>query len=453
MIFSSPHAAVTIPETSLTDFVLQRSAEFGEKPALVDGVSGRTVRYDQIGGAISRLAAGLASYGVGQGDVLAICSANLPEYALTFHAVAKLGGVVTMISPLFTENEVRDQLRDSGAKYLVTLPQLLDKARQAAQGVDIWEIFVIGEAESAISLASLFETDGSLPLVKINPREDLAALPYSSGTTGFPKGVMLTHHNLVSILCQMAAVDAVKQNDTMICIVPMYHLYGLQVVVNLALSQGATVVTLPRFDLSQFLSALERFEVTVAPLVTPICLALSRAAEVDDYDLSKLRLIYCGAASLPDAIAQACKQRLSCEIRYGYGLTEVSPLSHTSIPPRTDKPGSVGYCLPNTQCKIVDYTTNAELGPNQEGEIWLRGPQVMKGYLGNPKATAEMIREDGWLRTGDIGYSDEEGRLLCRRSSEGVDQIQRPAGCAGRIGGNSPFAPSNCRCWSHTQFG
>src|SRR6266536_529642 len=411
MIFSSPHPAVTIPDISLTDFVLGRAPDFGEKPALIDGPSGRTISYAQLTETIPRLAAGLASHGLSKGDVLAIYSTNSPEFALAFHAVAKLGGVVTMVPPLFTDDEISAQLKNADTKYLLTIPSLLDKARAVASGAGIREIFVIGDNERATSVASLLDVDGSVPVVKIDPNDDLAALPYSSGTTGFPKGVMLTHHNLVAMLCQLRAIDALTENDTMVCVVPMYHLYGLQVVVNLALHQGATVVTLPRFDLNQFLSALQQYNVTVAPLVPPIVLALSRAAEVDNYDLSKLRLIHCGAAPLPHNIAHRCKQRLGCDIRYGYGLTEVSPLSHASMPPRTDKPGSVGYCLPNPHCRILDYTTGMELGPNQEGEICLRGPQVMKGYLGNPKATVKMIPGDGWLHTGDIGYADEEGRL------------------------------------------
>ena len=410
MIFSSPHPAVTIPEISLTEFVLDRAPDLDGKPAIIDGPSGQMVSYAQLTGTISRLAAGMASHGLRKGDVLAIYSANSPEYALAFHAVATLGGVVTMVPPLFTDEEIERQLSDANAKYILTIPPLLDKVRAVAP-TGIREIFVLGEDERAISFASLLDTNGKIPIVNINPREDVVALPYSSGTTGFPKGVMLTHHNLVSMLCQLHAIDALTENDTMICIVPMYHLYGLQVVMNLALSHGATVVTLPRFDLEQFLSALERYEVTVAPLVPPLVLALSRAAEVDNYDLSKLKLIHCGAASLPHEIAQSCMERLGCEIKYGYGLTEVSPLSHASISTATDKPGSVGYCLPNTQCRILDYTTGVELGPNQEGEISLRGPQVMKGYLGNRQATDNMISEDGWLRTGDIGYCDEEGRL------------------------------------------
>jgi acyl-CoA synthetase (AMP-forming)/AMP-acid ligase II len=411
MIFSSPHEAVTIPEVSLTDYILERATQMGDKPALIEGVSGRPITYDQLPSMIKRLAAGFASYGLGKDDVLAIYSPNLPEYALAFLAVASLGGATTMVSPLFTVDEITTQLRDSGARFLLTIPQLMDKARQAAKATGISHLFVVGQAEGAVSLVSLLASSG-VTSVRIDPQIDVAALPYSSGTTGFPKGVMLTHYNLVSMLCQLRANEAVTDQDTMICVVPMYHLYGLHVVVNLGISQGATVVTLPRYEINQFLSALEKYQVTVAPLVPPLVLALSRAPEVNNYDLSKLRLIHCGAASLAKSVARSCSQRLDCQIRYGYGLTEVSPLSHASMPSRNDKAGSVGFCLPNTECKIVDHLTGRELGTGEVGEIWVRGPQVMKGYLGNQQATMEMLHADGWLRTGDLGYAEADGSLF-----------------------------------------
>ena len=412
MIFSSPHEAVTIPETSLAEYVLQRAPEFGNKPALIDGSTGLTVTYSDLAPTIHKLAAGFGRHGLGKGDVLAIYSPNSTEYALAFLAVAMLGGATTMVPPLSTDTELKTQLKDSGAQYLLTIPQLLTKVDHATQGNQIRQTFVIGESAGTIPFRSLLTQSEPLPEIKINRRSDVVALPYSSGTTGFPKGVMLTHHNLVSMLCQLNASEALTEKDTMICVVPMYHLYGLHVVVNLGLSQGATIVILPRYDLVQFLQTLARCSVTVAPLVPPLVLELSRVREVDQYDLSALRLIHCGAAPLAPEVADACSERLGCAIRFGYGLTEVSPLSHSSMPSIPDKPGSVGYCLPNTECQIVDYNTGAELGPNQPGEIWIRGPQVMKGYLGNPQATEEMIREDGWLRTGDIGYAEEDGRLF-----------------------------------------
>ena len=414
MIFSSPHPTVAIPEISLTDFVLQRAAEFHDKPAIIEGETGRTITYAQLTPLIRRLAAGFANLGLQKGDVLAIYSPNSPEFALTFLAVTSLGGVVTMVPPLFTDDEIKTQLRDSAARFLVTIPALLGKARDAATASRIEKIIVIGDSGSddVIPFASLLTRDSEPPASLIDPREDLAALPYSSGTTGFPKGVMLTHRNLVAMLCQLQANEAFTEDDTMICLVPMYHLYGLHVVMNLALSQGATVVTLPRYELKQFLEALEKYEVTIAPLVPPLVLALARAPEVEDRDLTKLRLIHCGAASLPHSVAEDCTKRLGCRIRYGYGLTEVSPLSHASVPWKQDAPGAVGYCLPNTECKIVDPDTHAELGANETGEIWIHGPQVMRGYLGNPEATREMIDADGWLRSGDVGYVDELGELF-----------------------------------------
>jgi len=412
MIFSSPHEAVTIPETSLAEYVLGRAHEFGNKPALIDGLSGRTISYAELVDKSSRLATGLARHGFQRGDVLAIFSPNSPEYVLAFLAVAMLGGATTMVPPLFTDEEVRTQLADSEADYLMTIPQLLPKLNQVMPESTVRKVFVVGEAEGAIPFSALLDQKMPLPELNVNPRSDVVALPYSSGTTGFPKGVMLTHYNMVSMLRQLHAVEALTEEDTLVCVVPMYHLYGLHVVVNLGLSQGATIVTLPRYDLGQFLKTLERYQVTVAPLVPPLVLDLSRAPELDHHDLSKLRLIHCGAAPLAADVAQACSERLGCPIRFGYGLTEVSPLSHSSLPSIPDKPESVGYCLPNTECKIVDYTTGEELGPNQAGEIWVRGPQVMKGYLGNNHATAEMLRKDGWLRTGDIGYAEEDGRLF-----------------------------------------
>jgi acyl-CoA synthetase (AMP-forming)/AMP-acid ligase II len=413
MIFKSPHPPVTIPEVPVTDYVLRRAVELGDKAALIDGPTGRTYTYGQLPTLINRLAHGFADHGLRKGDVLAIFSPNLPEYALAFHAAASLGVATTMVPPLFTEEEIIKQLVDSGAEYLLTIPQLMSKASAAMPASAVKKIFVIGEAEGAISFTSLLKEDDKPARAQINPREDVAVLPYSSGTTGFPKGVMLTHWNLVSMLRQMEGTEAFSKTDTMVCVVPMYHLYGLHIVVNLGLTQGATIVTVPRYDLNQFLQMLQQYKVTIAPLVPPLVLALSRAPQVDDYDLSALRLIHCGAATLADNIARVCTERLGCHVRYGYGLTEVSPLSHASLAnPKKQKPGSVGYCLPNTECRIVDYTTGVELGADEKGEIWVRGPQVMKGYLGNTQATAEMIDRDGWLRTGDIGYCDTDGRLF-----------------------------------------
>lgn len=414
MIFHSPYPDVVIPETLLPTFVFQRTRELADKPAIIDGPSGRTLTYGQLAGAIQLAAAGLAARGMRKGDVFAIYSPNLPEYAIAFHAVATLGGINTTINPLYTVPELTHQLKDAGAKYLLTIPQFLDKAREAAQAANLREIFVFGEAEGATPFAALLKNAGQLPDVQINPKRDLVVLPYSSGTTGLPKGVMLTHHNLVANIAQLSGIDfgrlRVTEKDTVMGLLPFFHIYGMVVIMNYAFFVGATVVTMPRFDLEQFLQLIQKYRITFMHLVPPIVLALAKHPLVDQYDLSSLRGINSGAAPLSGDLEQACSQRLNCLVSQGYGMTEASPVTHT----RTDKPdvlkpGSIGPTIPNTEVKLVDVATGAELGPNEQGEVLIRGPQIMQGYLNNPQATANTLDRAGWLHTGDIGYADEDG--------------------------------------------
>lgn len=412
MIFRGPFADVTIPEVPLTDLVLRRARELGDKPALIEGVSGRVVTYAQLEQRINEVASGLNKRGFKKGQVFGILSPNCPEYGIAFHAVAKLGGINSPINPLYTEKEIGHQLKDAGARFLVTIPQFLDKARVAAQEAGVEEVFVFGEAEDVTPFASLVDQGVQPPDVKIDIREDLVALPYSSGTTGLPKGVMLTHHNLVSNIMQMEGLCYFTEDDRLVCVLPLFHIYGLVVILNMGLYVGATIVTLPRFDLEQFLETLSKYQITLAHLVPPIVLALSKHPRVDDFDLSNLRMLFSGAAPLDKNLTQACMQRLNCRLRQGYGMTETSPVTHSS-PANVEnvKLGSVGVPAPSTECKIVDLENGEALGPNQEGEICVRGPQVMKGYLNRPEATASTIDSEGWLHTGDIGYVDEDGHF------------------------------------------
>ena len=413
MIFRGPYENVTIPEVPLTSFVLQRAAELGNKPALIEGPTGRIVTYVKLAESIRRVAASLAARGFVKGEVFGILSPNVPEYAIAFHGVALLGGIITPINPLYTEREIAHQLKDAGAKFLVTGPQFIDKARAAAEAAQIEELFVFGESEGATAFASLLESNGDVPAVEIDPRNDLVVLPYSSGTTGLPKGVMLTHQNLVANICQMEGLDYFTEKDTLIAVLPLFHIYGLVVILNMGLSTGATIVTMPRFELEHFLRALQDYGVTMAHIVPPIVLALSKNPAVDSYDLSKLQSIFCGAAPLGAALTQAFTDRIKCNVRQGYGMTETSPVTHSSpSDPRQVKFGSVGVCAPNTECKVVDLQTGAPLGPNKEGEICVRGPQVMKGYLNQPEATAHTIDSEGWLHTGDVGYADQDGHFF-----------------------------------------
>ena len=349
MIFKGPYPDVEIPETALTPFVMHRAQELADKAALIDGPTGRSITYAQLQDSIAIVAHNLAQRGFKKGEVIGILSPNCPEYAIAFHATAILGGIVTPINPLYTRSEIAHQLKDAGARFLVSIPLMIEKASGAARDANVEEIFVFGEAEGATPFASLLEDNGRATQVEINAREDLVALPYSSGTTGLPKGVMLTHYNLVANLRQMEGLCYFYEDDTLICVLPLFHIYGLVVVLNMGLYTGATVVTMPRFEMESFLKAIQDYDVTLAHIVPPIVLGLAKSPVVDNYRLPKLKTIFSGAAPLGEDLTRACMDRLGCVVRQGYGMTETSPVTHSSpAPPRELKFGSVGVPAPNT---------------------------------------------------------------------------------------------------------
>jgi 4-coumarate--CoA ligase len=240
--------------------------------------------------------------------------------------------------------------------------------------------------------------------------DDVVALPYSSGTTGLSKGVMLTHKNLVANVAQTLGAIPSAPDERLMAVLPFFHIYGMQCMMNCGLRAGATVITLPRFDLEQFLRAHQDYRITRSFVAPPIVLALARHTLVDSFDLSHLRLVNSGAAPLKAELAAECSKRLGCDVIQGYGMTELSPVSHLT-PPGWFRPGSVGITAPNTQTRIVDPVTGVDRGTGEEGEVWVRGPQVMKGYLNTPQATAATLDADGWLHTGDLGCMDPDGHL------------------------------------------
>jgi acyl-CoA synthetase (AMP-forming)/AMP-acid ligase II len=407
--YRSPDPDVRIPDDDVTTFVLERADEWGDKPALVDGPSGREVSYTALTGAVRSLAAGLAARGFEKGAVLAVFMPNLPEYAIAFHGAASAGGKCTTVNPLYTANELAHQLSDSGARFLLTVPPFLDTAREAAERAGVEELFVIGEAEDATAFAELLGDAADGPAPGIEPGTDLAVLPYSSGTTGLPKGVMLTHRNLVANLCQVQSGFAIEPGDTLIGVLPFFHIYGMTVIMNQGLRAGATIVTMPRFDLEQFLDLIEAHAVTRAYVVPPIALALGKHPAVEGRDLSSLRTIMSGAAPLGAELAEQVAERIDCQVIQGYGLTETSPVTHMIRPEGENRPGSIGVALPQTECRLVDPESGEDVTAGQRGELWIRGPQVMAGYLNNDEATRATVDEDGWLHTGDIAVVDEDG--------------------------------------------
>ncbi|HEV2751525.1 MAG TPA: 4-coumarate--CoA ligase family protein [Gemmatimonadales bacterium] len=411
MILRSPYPDVLVPDIPLHRFVLARAAALGDKPALIDGPSGRTLTYAQLGAGVERVAAGLAAQGFKQGDVLGLFAPNCPEFALAFHGALAAGGVVTTVNSLSTVQDLQFQLRNAGARFLVTVAPFLDRAVPAAALADIERVFVLGgapESPGTTPFDALLATAAPAPDIAFEPATDLAALPYSSGTTGLPKGVMLTHHNLVANLLQTAVLHDVSAEERIVAVLPFFHIYGLQVVLNLGLKAGATLVTMPRFELEAFLGLLQHYRITRAFVVPPIVLALAKHPVVERFDLSSVTAMMSGAAPLDAELETACARRVRCKLVQGYGLTEASPVTHANPPERT-KPGTVGQLLPNTECRIVASASGEDLGPGEDGELWIRGPQVMVGYLNNLEATAAMLDQDGWLHTGDVGHADQDG--------------------------------------------
>jgi acyl-CoA synthetase (AMP-forming)/AMP-acid ligase II len=320
------------------------------------------------------------------------------------------------VHPLATPEEFAKQLGDSRARWIVTVSPLLETARRAAElAGGIREIFVCDSAPGHRSLIDMLATAAPEPEIAFDPAEDVAALPYSSGTTGIPKGVMLTHRQIATNLAQLAPAVPAAPGDRILAVLPFFHIYGLTALMNAPLRQGATVVVLPRFDLETFLAAIEKHRITGLYVAPPIVLALAKHPAVARYDLSGLKYVISAAAPLDAQLARACAQRLGLPpIGQAYGMTELSPRTHVVPLDRLhDAPaGTVGRLIAGTEMRIVSLDDpDKDLGTGESGEILIRGPQVMKGYLGRPDATAAMIDADGWLHTGDVGRTDEDGWL------------------------------------------
>jgi acyl-CoA synthetase (AMP-forming)/AMP-acid ligase II len=409
VIHRGPDPELEIPDLDVTSFVLERAEEWGDKPALIDGPSGRALSYGELLRMVRRLAAGLAARGFGKGNVLGLFMPNMPAYAVAFHGTASAGGMCSTVNPLYTANELAHQMNDCGARILVTVPPFLDAAREAAAASGVEEVFVVGGAEGAADFAELMADEAEAPQLEIDPAEDLAVLPYSSGTTGLPKGVMLTHTNLVANLAQVQHAFPIFPEDIMIGCLPFFHIYGMTVIMNQGLRAGATIVTMPRFDLVQFLDLIQQHAVTRAYVVPPIALALAKHPAVDEHDLSSLRSMKSGAAPLGAELAQQVAKRVGCTVTQGYGLTETSPVTHMIRPDGENRPGSIGPPLAMTECRVVDPASGEDVAVGDRGELWMRGPQVMKGYLNNEEATRSTVDAEGWLHTGDVAVVDEDG--------------------------------------------
>jgi acyl-CoA synthetase (AMP-forming)/AMP-acid ligase II len=410
MIIHSPRRPVPLSGLRLTEFVLANAPELGDKPAIIDGTTGQAVSYRELTASVARCAAALTRRGVTRGDVLALVGPNCPGYAVVFHAATVAGAAVTTINPLAPAAEIAHQIEHSGARWLAATPSLLrDKGHHAvaAAGLGAGAALEFAEAHGAMSAARRLDDPPASDDHGLSA-DDLLYLPYSSGTTGLPKGVMITHRNLVANLCQIQAVQPVGPGDVVLAALPWFHIFGLLTSMNLALRAGATIVTMARFELAEFLRLVQTYRVTRVHVVPPIVLALAKQPAVADHDTSSLRLICSGAAPLGAELARSCASRLGCKVTQAYGMTEFG-MSH-AVPDGADgDPESVGPPLPGVECRVTDYATGRDVEPGAAGELLVRSPANTIGYLGNPEATSATIDADGWVHTGDIVVADQAG--------------------------------------------
>lgn len=409
MIFTGPHPPVPVPDTSFTSFVLRRAEEYAARTAAVDVTGGRAYTYGELAAAVRRAARGLRARGLGHGEVLAMLAPNVPEYPIAFHAAATAGGTVMVLNPLDTVDDLAARLNDVGARLLVVSPSEAAKARELAGRTSVKEVVVFGEAEGATPFSALLG-EAEPAEAPVRPAEDTVALLHSSGSTGHPKGVMLTHRNMTANVLQTSVVAPLGEGEKVLAVPPFHHAFGLIMVMNASLLQGATLVTMPRFDPEAYLQAIQDHRITRLYIVPTLAVLLARSPLVDRYDLSSVRTIVSGGAALDPEIARLCRERLGCRIGQGYGLTE-GLVSFMQLDD-SRSPGSVGRNSPNIECKITDITTGEELGSDRVGEVLIRGPHVMKGYLGDEEATRQVLEPDGFLHTGDLGYVDEHGELF-----------------------------------------
>nr|WP_201471275.1 AMP-binding protein [Microbacterium hydrocarbonoxydans] len=413
----SSYPDVEIPAVSIHEFLFGDVEEDRlDAVALIDGVSGATTSYRQLIGQIDLFAGALAARGVGVGTTVAVLCPNVPAFATVFHGILRAGATATTINSLYTPEEIANQLTDADASWLVTVSPLLPGARKAAEslGFDADHIIVLDGAEGHPSLPALLGEGHAAPDVSFDPATHLAVLPYSSGTTGRPKGVMLTHRNLIANVSQCRSTISLGDDDRVLAVLPFFHIYGMTVLLNFALRQRAALVTMPRFDLTEFLRVVQEHRTSWVFIAPPIAVALAKHPLVDQYDLSSVKVIFSGAAPLDGTLASAVEARLDCTVCQGYGMTETSPVTHAIPHDRSDiDRSSVGMLLANTEARLVaedgsDVEAPTE-GASEPGELLIRGPQVMQGYLNRPDATAEMLDADGWLHTGDVATVTHDG--------------------------------------------
>ncbi|CAN1344843.1 4-coumarate--CoA ligase 2 [Linum perenne] len=421
-IFRSKLPDIDIPNhLPLHSYIFQNISDHASRPCLINSVTGDVHTYADVQLTSKRVAAGLEKLGIRQGDVIMLLLPNCPEFVLAFLGASFRGAIATAANPFFTSAEVAKQAKASGAKLVITQSAFADKVKDLSlEGVKVmcvddsspdWCLHFSKLTESAESADSEIEICS----------DDVVALPYSSGTTGLPKGVMLTHKGLVTSVAQQ--VDGENPNlyftsdDVILCVLPMFHIYALNSIMLCGLRVGAAILIMPKFEIGTLLELIQRYRVTIAPMVPPVVLAIAKSSETEKYDLSSIRMLKSGAAPLGKELEDAVGAKFpNARLGQGYGMTEAGPVLSMCLAfakePFEIKAGSCGTVVRNAEMKIVDPETGSSLPKNERGEICIRGHQIMKGYLNDPESTSATIDKQGWLHTGDIGFIDDDDELF-----------------------------------------
>lgn len=394
--------SIAIPDCTISQFVCESPNGLDARTALVDGSTHRIVTYAELRDDVRGLASGLIRLGVEPGAIVAVFAPNSPDYVALFYGITSARATITSLNVIHNAAELAYQLADSGARILVLACEATPALAAALRKVRVTDVYTIDQVRQA---------GGNRPMTPVEGwrAADVASVTYTAAPSDVPMGVMVTHRNLVANLLQSQEVDPIHSSDVVVSLMPFCQLYGM-VAVNMGLRAGATVVTFPYFKLDWLLGAMARHRVTCAYLVPPVIRTLAKHSAVTRVDLSAMRRITSLTAPLPESVARACADRLQCNVRQGYGLTEAVAMTHFT-PRDSHKVASLGLPVPDTQCRVVDVVSRDDVNPGELGEVWIRGPQVMKGYHQNPEVTADLLDADGWLRTCDIGYRDETGYL------------------------------------------
>ncbi|MEX2557070.1 MAG: long-chain fatty acid--CoA ligase [Actinomycetota bacterium] len=398
---------------NIANLVRETANRLGSKPALI--FHDQAIRYAELDREIERAAGGFAALGIRPGDRVGVLVHNVPQFIYAYQGLARAGAVTIPLNTMYTADEVSFILADADARAVVVSEPLVGTVDGIRDTLAMLEHVVVAGSAAPVGAMTweqmLGRAAGDVPAFDPSP-DDLAVLAYTSGTTGRPKGAMLTHANLLANMDQMSQAQllAEAEDDVVLLALPMFHIYALNVILGLTMRAGATAVLMERFDAVGSLEAVERHGVTVLFGAPPMFIAWLNTPGVERYDLSKVRLAVSGAAPLPGAVLEDFRRKLGITIWEGYGLTETAPGVTSNAMGEEAKPGSIGKALPGVEVRIIDASGD-DVEDGDPGEILVRGPNVFRGYWRQDEATSEVIR-DGWFHTGDVGYADSDGYIF-----------------------------------------